>query len=72
MIVIRLKVDENLPIEVARRLNDVGHDALSVLDQKMGGASDEAVARDGSNTVSLACVSQPHRFMHSNETCAGN
>ncbi len=41
---IRIKVDENLPIEVARRLNDAGHDALSVLDQKMGGASDEEIA----------------------------
>lgn len=44
MIVIRIKVDEELPIEVARRLNDAGHDALSVLDQKMGGASEEAIA----------------------------
>ncbi len=41
---IRIKVDENLPIEVARRLNDAGHDALTVLDQKMGGASDEEIA----------------------------
>ena len=64
MIVIRIKVDENLPIEVARSFNDAGHDALSVLDQKMGGASDEAIARDGSNTVILACVSQSHRIMH--------
>jgi hypothetical protein len=44
MTVIINKVDENLPIEVARRLNDAGHDALSVLDQKRGGASDEAIA----------------------------
>ena len=44
MMVYRIKVDENLPIEVARRLNDAGHDALSVLDQKMGGASDEVIA----------------------------
>ena len=42
MIVIRIKVDENLPIEVARKFNAAGHDALSVLDQKMGGASDKA------------------------------
>ena len=61
---IRIKVDENLPIEVARRLNDAGHDALSVQDQKMGGASAEVVARDGPITVSLACVSQSHRIMH--------
>ena len=40
----KIKVDENLPIEVARMLNDAGHDALSVLDQSMGGASDEEIA----------------------------
>jgi len=44
MIVVRIKGDENLPIEVARKFNAAGHDALSVLDQKMGGASDKAIA----------------------------
>ena len=53
MIVMSIKVGENPPIEVARRFNDAGHDALSVLDQEMGGASDKAIARDGSNTINF-------------------
>jgi len=34
----QFKVDENLPIEVAELLNVAGHDALTVLDQKLGSA----------------------------------
>lgn len=38
-----IKVDENLPIEVARVFSDAGHDALSVVDQDMSGAKDQVL-----------------------------
>ena len=36
-----LKIDENLPAEVAERLRGAGHDALSVFEQGLGGSGDE-------------------------------
>ncbi|MBF0134802.1 MAG: DUF5615 family PIN-like protein [Magnetococcales bacterium] len=36
----RFKVDENLPSEVTILLQHAGHDALSILDQNMGGSDD--------------------------------
>jgi predicted nuclease of predicted toxin-antitoxin system len=39
----RFKIDENLPVEVAELLRGAGHDALTVLDQKMGGHPDRAI-----------------------------
>ena len=36
----RFKLDENLPRAATRILSEHGHDALGVLDQKMGGWSD--------------------------------
>lgn len=41
---LQFKVDENLPGEVAELLRSAGHDALTVLDQHMGGASDSKLA----------------------------
>ncbi|MBF0110847.1 MAG: DUF5615 family PIN-like protein [Magnetococcales bacterium] len=41
----KFKVDENLPAEAASFLRSAGHDALSVLNQSMGGASDGQVFR---------------------------
>ncbi len=38
------KIDENLPVEVAQLLVAAGHDALTVHDQKMNGASDHDLA----------------------------
>jgi predicted nuclease of predicted toxin-antitoxin system len=38
------KLDENLPSEACQWLRKEGHDALSVLDQRLGGAPDEQVA----------------------------
>ena len=35
----RFKLDENLPIELKRRFTESGHDAVTVLDQGMGGAA---------------------------------
>ena len=41
---IALKVDENLPVEATKLLQDVGFDALSVHDQKMVGLTDSMIA----------------------------
>lgn len=41
---LKFKVDENLPVEVAALLEEVGHDALTVPEQKMGGQPDLNVA----------------------------
>lgn len=40
----KFKVDENLPVEVTQRLQAEGYDALSVLDQRMGGEADANLA----------------------------
>ena len=36
----RFKIDENLPVEVARLLREAGHEAATVRDQAMTGATD--------------------------------
>jgi predicted nuclease of predicted toxin-antitoxin system len=41
----KFKVDENLPVEVAQLLREAGHDAITFLEQKMGGAKDQVIAR---------------------------
>jgi predicted nuclease of predicted toxin-antitoxin system len=41
---VRFKVDENLPIEVAEILRTAGHDAATVNDEAVGGASDPDLA----------------------------
>ena len=40
----RFKLDENLPSEMAFLFRRAGHDALSVLDQGLGGAQDSEIA----------------------------
>ncbi|HYO14334.1 MAG TPA: DUF5615 family PIN-like protein [Thermoanaerobaculia bacterium] len=40
----RFKTDENLPIELADLLRKAGHDAMSVVDQHMGGEADPDLA----------------------------
>lgn len=40
----RLKLDENLPVDVAMLLRGAGHDAATVLEQEMGGRPDLDVA----------------------------
>ena len=37
----KFKVDENLPVEICNLLKDAGHEALTVLEQKMGGKPDQ-------------------------------
>src|ERR1035438_145478 len=53
----KFKVDENLPIEVAVALREAGHDAMSVVDQGLGGRADASVAevcrREGRSLVTL-------------------
>jgi Domain of unknown function (DUF5615) len=41
----KFKVDENLPVEVAERLRAEGYDAMTVLEQAMGGVPDPHVYR---------------------------
>jgi predicted nuclease of predicted toxin-antitoxin system len=41
---LKFKVDENLPMEIATLLAAAGHDAVSVLDQGLGGQPDTAIA----------------------------
>ena len=40
----RFKLDENLPVELAVVLRQSGHDAVTVLDQGLGGARDSELA----------------------------
>ena len=40
---LKIKVDENLPAEAAMLLSAAGHDALTVLDQRLGGQSDPKI-----------------------------
>ncbi len=37
----RIKIDENLPAEIADGLRTLGHDAMTVVDQGMAGIDDE-------------------------------
>jgi predicted nuclease of predicted toxin-antitoxin system len=40
----QFKIDENLPIEVSDLLRHAGHDAATVLEQRLGGAADPMIA----------------------------
>ena len=40
----RFKFDENLPKEMATLFTEAGHDAVTILDQKMGGDEDQDIA----------------------------
>jgi predicted nuclease of predicted toxin-antitoxin system len=40
----RFKVDDNLPVEVARWLQEAGHEATTVLEQRLGGKDDRGLA----------------------------
>lgn len=39
----RVKLDENLPVQLKRLFSQFGHDAATVLDEGMGGATDAEV-----------------------------
>ena len=41
----KFKVDENLPVDVAELLRQAGYDAVTVVDQMLGGAADSVIAR---------------------------
>ena len=40
----RVKLDENLPIQFKRLFTESGHDAATVVDEGLGGASDTEIA----------------------------
>lgn len=40
----RFKIDENLPVIAKQILTDKGHDAINILEQKMGGESDNRIS----------------------------
>jgi len=40
---VKFKLDENLPAEAALVLRSAGHDALTVLDQQLGGKDDRTI-----------------------------
>ncbi len=46
----RVKLDENLPVQLKDLCTEAGHDAATVVDEGLGGASDTAVA--------AACLSE--------------
>ena len=41
----RVKLDENLPVQLKHLFTESGHDAATVLDEGMGGATDAEVTR---------------------------
>jgi len=40
----KFKLDENMPTEATNVLRDAGHDAVSVVDQQLGGQPDDSLA----------------------------
>ena len=40
----KFKVDENLPTELKETLSEAGHDAVTVLEEKVSGVPDEDLA----------------------------
>ena len=40
----KFKIDENLPVEAARLLNDAGHDATTVISEGLSGKPDHIIA----------------------------
>jgi predicted nuclease of predicted toxin-antitoxin system len=43
-VIVKFKIDENLPIEFAELLIAKGHDALTVFEQRLQGEADPAIA----------------------------
>jgi predicted nuclease of predicted toxin-antitoxin system len=40
----KFKIDENLPVEIAAALREAGHDAMTVVEQGLGGRVDARIA----------------------------
>jgi len=40
---VKFKIDENLPVEVSELLQQAGYDAMTVLDQQLGGETDDTI-----------------------------
>jgi predicted nuclease of predicted toxin-antitoxin system len=51
---VRLKLDENLPVDARRVAEELGHDAHTVLDESLGGVTDPEV---------LAAATDEDRFL---------
>jgi len=51
----KFKTHENLPVEIVALLCDHGHDAISVVDQQLAGATDNIIAK--------VCQSEQRVFM---------
>jgi len=51
---VRLKLDENLPVDARRVAEELGHDAHTVLDESLGGVTDREV---------LAAATDEDRFL---------
>ena len=68
----RFKFDENLPREMATLFGEAGHDAVTILDQQMGGEKDQDIAtvclNEGRALITLDLdfsdirVYPPHRY----------
>ena len=41
----RFKIDENLPLDVARLLNSSGHEAKTVISQNLSGSTDQSLVK---------------------------
>lgn len=51
----KFKVDENLPVEIGDVLNEAGHDAVTVHDERLAGADDGEIA--------LVCQREARAFL---------
>ena len=65
----RFKVDENLPLAVAQRLRDAGHDAITVVEQHMAGTKDAALA--GVCRNEQRCLVTPASDGNTGGSCGG-
>ncbi len=60
----RVKLDENLPLQLRRLFTDSGHDAATVLDQGIGGATDARLCHSERSEESKASDHSALRSTH--------
>jgi len=66
----KFKVDENLPVEVAEVLRDAGHDAVTVVEEGLGGREDKAIRR--LQRLDGAAVETPRQMARAESCGAGD